>query len=251
MGITYNPFSLEGKTILVTGASSGIGKETAISCSKMGASVIVTARNQERLQETFNALEGDDNKQFIADLTNQEELEKLVNQVGKIDGLVLCAGRSRSLPVLFSTREKFDEIYNVNFFSPVETLRLLAKKKCLQPNSSIVILISIGGTGRWTPGNAIYGSSKAALKSMVNYFAVELAPKRIRINGICPGMVETPLIHHGTLTQEQLDEDKDKYPLKRYGQPIDVANGVVYLLSEASSWITGQSIVIDGGLTAK
>ncbi len=251
MGMTYNPFSLEGKTILVTGASSGIGQETAISCSKMGASVIITARNQERLQETFDKLEGDNNKQFIADLTNQEELENLVNQVGKIDGLVLCAGRSRSLPVLFSTREKFDEIYDVNFFSPVETLRLLAKKKSLQPNSAVVILVSIGGTGRWTPGNAIYGSSKAALKSMVQYFAVELAPKKIRVNGICPGMVETPLIHHGTLTQEQLDEDRDKYPLKRYGQPIDIANGAIYLLSEASSWLTGQSIVIDGGLTAK
>ncbi len=251
MGITYNPFSLEGKTILVTGASSGIGQETAISCSKMGASVIITARNQERLQETFDKLEGDNNKHFIADLTNQEELENLVNQVGKIDGLVLCAGRSRSLPVLFSTREKFDEIYDVNFFSPVETLRLLAKKKKLQPNSAVVILVSIGGTGRWTPGNAIYGSSKAALKSMVQYFAVELAPKKIRVNGICPGMVETPLIHHGTLTQEQLDEDRDKYPLKRYGQPVDIANGAIYLLSEASSWLTGQSIVIDGGLTAK
>lgn len=251
MGMNYNPFSLEGKTILVTGASSGIGRETAISCSKMGASVIITARNQERLQETFDALEGDTNKQYIADLTKQEELENLVKQVGKIDGLVLCAGRSRSLPVLFSTREKFDEIYDVNFFSPVETLRLLAKKKCLQQNSAVVIMVSIGGTGRWTPGHAIYGSSKAALKSMVQYFAVELAPKRIRVNGICPGMVETPLIHHGTLTQEQLDEDRDKYPLKRYGQPVDIANGAIYLLSDASSWLTGQSIVIDGGLTAK
>lgn len=251
MGITYNPFSLEGKTILVTGASSGIGRETAISCSKMGASVLITARNQDRLQETFNALEGDQNKQFIADLTNHEELESLVNQVEKIDGLVLCAGRSCSLPVLYSTREKFDAIYDINFFSPVELLRLLAKKKSLQPNSSVVIIVSIGGTGRWTPGNAIYGSSKAALKSMVQYFAVELAPKKIRVNGISPGMVETPLIHHGTLTQEQLDEDRDKYPLKRYGQPIDIANGAIYLLSEASSWLTGQSIVIDGGLTAK
>ena len=251
MGINYNPFSLEGKTILITGASSGIGKETAISCSRMGASVIISARNQERLQETFDALEGNNNKQILADLTNQEELENLVNQVGKIDGLVLSAGKSRSLPVLFSTREKFDEIYDVNFFSPVELLRLLAKKKCLQSDSSVVFIVSIGGTGRWTPGNAIYGSSKAALKSMVQYFAVELAPKKIRVNGICPGMVETPLIHHGTLTQEQLDEDRDKYPLKGYGQPIDIANGAIYLLSDASSWLTGQSIVIDGGLTAR
>ena len=156
-----------------------------------------------------------------------------------------------SLPVLYSTRERFDDIFNINFFSPVELLRLLAKKKKMAKGSSAVIIVSIGGTGRWTPGNAVYGSSKAALKSMVQYFAVELAPKQVRVNGICPGMVETPLIHHGTLTQEQLDEDREKYPLKRYGKPVDIANGTIFLLSEASSWLTGQSIVIDGGLTAR
>ena len=251
MDTNYNPFSLKGKTILVTGASSGIGKETAISCSKMGAKVIITARNEERLNETFKALEGEDHVKIIADLTRTEDLEHLIKDIDVIDGLVLCAGRSRSLPILFSTREKFDEIYDVNFFSPVETLRLLVKKKKVSSNASVVIMVSIGGTGRFTPGNAIYGSSKAALKSMVQYFAVELAHKKIRVNGICPGMVETPLIHHGTLTQEQLDEDREKYPLKRYGQPIDIANGAIYLLSDASSWLTGQSIVIDGGLTAK
>ncbi len=251
MDINYNPFSLKGKTILVTGASSGIGRETAISCSKMGASVIITARSKERLQETYNSLEGEANEMILADLTNQDELENLVSQVKTIDGVVLCAGRSRSLPVLFSTREKFNEIYDVNFFSPVELLRLLVKKKRLSQNSSVVFIISIGGTGRWSPGNAIYGSSKAALKSMVHFFALELAPKNIRVNGISPGMVETPLIHYGTLTQDQLDDDRKKYPLKRYGQPIDIANGVVYLLSGASSWMTGQSIVIDGGITAK
>lgn len=251
ISMSYNPFSLEGKTVMVTGASSGIGRETAISCSKMGAKVIITGRNKERLQETFDSLCGDSNVQLIADLTKQDELENLVNNVDKIDGLVLCAGKSCSLPVLFSTREKFDEIYNVNFFSPVELLRLLAKKKCFQLNSSVVVMVSIGGTGRWTPGNAIYGSSKAALKSMVQYFAIELAPKKIRVNGICPGMVETPLIQGGTLTQEQLDEDRNKYPLKRYGQPADVANGAIYFLSDASSWVTGSSLVIDGGITAK
>lgn len=251
MGVTYNPFSLEGKTVLVTGASSGIGKETAVSCSKMGARVIITARNKERLQETYDLLEGNENKMIIADLTQNNELDLLVKQIGYIDGLVLCAGKSCTLPVLFSTREKFNEVYEVNFFSQLELLRLLAKKKCLKQNSSVVVIISIGGTGRWTPGNAIYGSSKAALKSMVQYYALELASKKIRVNGICPGMVETPLIHQGALSQEQLEEDMNQVPLKRYGQPIDVANGSIYLLSEASQWITGQSIVIDGGLTAK
>ena len=113
------------------------------------------------------------------------------------------------------------------------------------------MMVSIGGTGKWSPGQAIYGSAKAALKSMVQYFAIELAPKKIRVNGICPGMVETPLIHKEVLTQEQLDKDRDDYLLKRYGQPIDIANGAIYLLSDASSWVTGQSLVIDGGITAK
>lgn len=251
MGVAYNPFSLEGKTILVTGASSGIGKETAIQCSKMGATLVLNGRNEERLTDTLNQCEGEGHTMILGDLTIQEDIEQLVSAVPSLDGVVLCAGKGLSLPVLFSSRDKFDDIFNVNFFSPVELLRLLAKKKKMLQNSSVVFIVSIGGTGRWTPGNAIYGSSKAALKTMVQYFAIELAPKKIRVNGICPGMVETPLIHHGTLTQEQLDEDREKYPLKRYGQPVDIANGAMFLLSDASSWLTGQSIVIDGGLTAR
>ena len=247
----YNPFSLEGKTILITGASSGIGRATAIECSKMGATCIITARSKERLQETYEMLDGSENRQIIAELTNNDDLGSLVATVGKIDGVVLCAGKGKTLPVLFSTREEFDDIYNVNFFSQVELLRLLTKKKCLTTNSSVVVISSIGGTYRFSPGNAIYGSSKAALKSMVQFYAIELATKKIRVNGICPGMVETPLISGGTLSKEQLDADKARYPLKRYGKPEEVAHGAIYLLSEASSWITGQSLVIDGGITAK
>lgn len=251
MGVMYNPFSLEGKTILITGASSGIGRATAIECSRMGANVIITARSKERLQETYEMLDGSENRQIIAELTNNDDLGSLVATVGKIDGVVLCAGKGKTLPVLFSTREEFDDIYNVNFFSQVELLRLLTKKKCLNINSSVVVISSIGGNYRFSPGNAIYGSSKAALKSMVQFYAIELATKKIRVNGICPGMVETPLISGGTLSKEQLDADKAKYPLKRYGKPEEVAYGAIYLLSEASSWITGQSLVIDGGITAK
>lgn len=251
MGINYNPFSLEGKTILVTGASSGIGRATAIECSKLGANVIVTARSKERLQETYEMLEGSENRQVIAELTNNEDLGSLVTSVGKIDGVVLCAGKGKTLPVLFSTREEFDDIYNVNFFSQVELLRMLAKKKCLNYNSSVVVVASIGGNYRFSPGNAIYGSSKAALRSMVQFCSIEFAPKKIRVNGVCPGMVETPLINRGTLTDEQFEADKATYPLKRYGQPEEIAHGIIYLLSDASSWVTGQSLVIDGGITAK
>lgn len=251
MDIGFNPFSLAGKTILITGASSGIGRTTAILCSKMGARVIITGRNEERLQETFEALSGDGHEKYCADLTVQEEVEKLVGSIDTIQGAVFCAGKSLTLPVLFSTQAKFKEIFDINFFSPVETFRLLVKRKKMAFGSSAVFIVSIGGNGKWSPGNGVYGASKAALNSMVHYFSIELAPKGIRVNGINPGMVETPMIHRGTLTQEQLEEDQSKYPLKRYGRPEDIAHGVIYLLSDASSWITGQSLVIDGGITAK
>ena len=251
MGVAYNPFSLEGKTILVTGASSGIGRQTAIECSKMGAKVIVCGRNQERLNETLSSLEGEGHVPFTGDLLDENIIKQLVQEIPNIDGAVLAAGRGLTLPVLFSTREKFDEIFNINFFSNVELMRLLAKKKKINAQGSVVFIVSIGGTRRYSPGNAIYGTAKAALQSMVHFAAVELASKKIRVNGICPGMVETPLIGKGTISQEQMNADIEKYPLKRYGKPEDVALGAVYLLSEASSWVTGHSLVIDGGITAK
>ena len=251
MGITYNPFSLEGKTILVTGASSGIGQASAIEASRLGAKVIVCGRNSERLAQTLSLLEGNDHSSFEGDLLEQDVVERLVKETPNLDGVVLSAGKGLTLPFPFCTREKFDDIFNINFFSPVELLRLLTKKKKLNQNSSVVIIVSIGGTHVHSVGNSIYGASKSALQTMVNFTAMELAPKKIRVNGICPGMVNTPLIHRGTLTEEQLQADMDRYPLKRYGEPKDIAYGAVYLLSDASSWITGTSLVIDGGVTAK
>ena len=251
MGLEFNPFSLQDRVILVTGASSGIGRTTAIMCSKMGAKVIITGRNETRLQETYHSLSGEGHVQIAADLSNPTDIEGLLKSVEKLDGVVLCAGRGLSLPVLYSTREKFNEVFDINFFSPVELLRLLVRKKKLSFDSSVVFIISIGGTTKWTPGNAVYGSSKAALKSMAQYFALELASKRIRVNGICPGMVETPLIHQGTVSEEQMAEDRERYPLKRYGRPEDISYGAIYLLSDASSWLTGQSLVIDGGISIR
>ena len=251
MGVTYNPFSLEGKTILVTGASSGIGRQTAIECSKMGAKVVVCGRNQERLNETLSSMEGEGHISFAGDLLEDDVIKQLVQEIPNIDGTVLAAGRGLTLPFQFSTREKFDEIFNINFFSTVELLRMLAKKKKINANGSVVFIVSIGGTRRFSPGNGIYGAAKAALNSMVHFAAIELASKKIRVNGICPGMIDTPLIHNGTLSEEQLKMDAEKYPLKRYGKTEDVAMGAIYLLSDASSWVTGHSLVIDGGITAK
>ncbi len=244
----YNPFSLKGKTILVTGASSGIGQATAVECAQMGAEVVITGRDTKRLQATADLM-GNLKAQIAADLTNQEDVEHLVASLPPLDGAVLCAGNSTTLPLQFGSREKFDEMFNVNFFAPVELLRLMYKKKVLQKGASVVLIASIGGTHSFMPGNGVYGASKAALNSLMKYAAREYASRKIRVNSICPGMVDTPLIHRGTITEEQLAEDAKRYPLGRYGKPDDIANGVVYLLSDASSWLTGHDLVIDGGFS--
>jgi NAD(P)-dependent dehydrogenase (short-subunit alcohol dehydrogenase family) len=244
----YNPFSLQGKTILVTGASSGIGQATAVVCAQMGADVVITGRDSDRLQATADLMETH-NAIIAADLTNNEDVERLVAALPPLDGAVLCAGNSTTLPLQFGTREKFDDMFNVNFFAPVELLRLMYKKKILQKGASVVLIASIGGTHSFMPGNGVYGASKAALNSLMKYAAREYASRKVRVNSICPGMVDTPLIHRGTITEEQLAEDAKRYPLGRYGKPDDIANGAVYLLSDASSWLTGHDLVIDGGFS--
>ena len=249
MDSDYNPFSLDGKTILVTGASSGIGQETAIQCSKMGAKVVITARNEERLKETFDSLEGGEHMLFLAELTNQLQVESLVTQLPSLHGVVLCAGKGMTLPFPFCTREKYDDIFNVNFFAPIELLRLLVKKKKLAQDSSVVFVSSIGGVESFSLGNGVYGASKAALNSTMRFCARELATKKIRVNCVNPGMVNTKLIQGGAISDEQHKLDMEKYPLKRYGEPEDIAYGIIYLLSNASSWVTGHSLIIDGGVT--
>lgn len=246
---SYNPYSLKGKTILVTGASSGIGKETAIQCSKLGAQVVITARNEERLKDTFTQLEGDGHAMVIAELTLKDDLTKLVDSIENLDGLVLCAGKGTTMPFTFSTREVFDSVFEVNFFAPVELLRLLVKKKKFEKDSSVVFVSSIGGNYSFNVGNGVYGATKAACNSIMKFCAKELAPKRIRVNAVNPGMVNTKLIQGLPVDAEQRKLDIEKYPLKRYGEPLDIALGIIYLLSDASSWVTGLPLVIDGGYT--
>lgn len=249
MEANYNPFSLAGKTVLITGASSGIGRETALECARMGASVVITGRDKDRLDETLQLIESDDKTAIIADLTVADDVERLIEALPSLDGAVLCAGNSTTLPLQFGTRDKFDDMFDINFFAPVELLRLLYKKKRLNKGASVVLIASIGGTHSFMPGNGIYGASKAALNSVMKYAAREFASRRIRVNSICPGMVDTPLIHRGTITEEQLAEDAKRYPLGRYGKPSDIAHGAVYLLGDASSWLTGHDLVIDGGFS--
>lgn len=243
----YNPFSLEGKTILVTGASSGIGKSIAEECSKMGATLIITGRNEVRLKETFENLEGKDHIMIVADLSNDSGIQTLINNLPKLNGIVLAAAVVEMLPFLFATKEKFDKIYNTNLFSPIEISRLIIKKKLALKNFSLVAINSIAGSTDFCPANGIYGSGKAALKSFLKYMALELAPKKFRVNTISPGMIWTPMHQDGTIDEEKLQETVNKIPFKEWGKPQDVAFATIYLLSDVSSYVTGTDICIDGG----
>ncbi len=244
-----NPFSLEGKTILVTGASSGIGRATAVEASRMGARIVLVARDEARLAQTLDSLQGEGHSIIAADLTDADALARVVEECGSLDGAVFCAGKGLTLPVQFCDRAHFDEIFNINFFSTAELLRLLYKKKRISKGASIVLLASMGGTHVFSGGNSIYGASKAALDSFMKFAAKEFAARKVRVNSICPAMVDTPLIHRGTVSDEQLAEDAKRYPLKRYGQPEDIAYAAIYLLSPASAWVTGTSVIVDGGLS--
>jgi NAD(P)-dependent dehydrogenase (short-subunit alcohol dehydrogenase family) len=243
----YNPFSLEGKTVLITGASSGIGRAIAIECSKMGAKVIATARNEERLNETLSQMEGTGHSVIIADLCNEEDRSQLIDKIPILDGLVNCAGIVKTVPFSFVNIESLTAVMDVNFTSPVLMTALFAKKKKLSKNSSIVFISALAGIWGAVLGNSIYSASKGAVNGISRNMALDLASKSIRVNSVNPGMIETQLLDAGAITTEQLDEDKKRYPLKRFGKPEEVAYAVVYLLSNASAWVTGSELIIDGG----
>ena len=246
----YNPFSLEGKKILVTGASSGIGRITAIECSKLGASVVITGRNAERLQETYNQLEGDGHMQIIADLTNAESLEQLVNELPQLDGLVNNAGIGYNKPIPFVKSSDLDAMFGTNTYAPVMLTKLAIKKKKINRGGSIVFTSSIAALVE-NMGNSVYSMSKAAIMSFAKTCALEFAEKGIRVNSVHPGMVETKLIHGGAISEDDMQKDMQNYPLKRYGRPEEIAWSIIYLLSDSSAWVTGSQSVIDGGMHLK
>lgn len=248
--MSYNPFSLENKTILITGASSGIGKTTAVECSKMGAKVVITGRNAERLEETYQQLTGLGHIKIIADLDSESDIATIVDTCPILNGLVNNAGRGISKPVGFVTLEDLHEVYQTNMFGVALLTKMLLKKKKIAKGGSIVFTSSIS-SHITAPGLSIYASSKAALLAYMRTLAIELGPKLIRANAILPGMVETKLINSGTYTDDDKQNDLNLYPLGRYGQPEDIAHAMVFLLSDASVWMTGTELTIDGGRSLK
>lgn len=247
----YNPFSLEGKTILVTGASSGIGRTAAIECSRMGAKVIITARNEERLNETYNQLEGDAHQIILCDLTDISAIDGLVAKLPEIQGLINNAGFTKLSLIQFVKEVDLKSIFQVNTIAPVLLFQKLIKKRIIKKGASVVFTSSMAGLGCTTMGNSMYTASKGAISSYIKTAALELASKSIRVNAVCPAMVNTSILKDGTITDEQIKEDVKQYPLGRYGEPHDIAWAMIYLLSDASSWVTGTNLILDGGLTLK
>ena len=240
-----NPFTLSGKTILVTGASAGIGRGIAIACAGMGAQVIITGRNTERLQETLALLEGEGHTYIAADLTIDAERTALVEQLPVLDGVVQCAGVGSRVPCKMLSQADLDYVMKPNAEAPMLLQALLLSEKKITKQASVVFIASAAATMP-SAGNAVYSASKAALVAYAKCLAQELAPRQIRVNCISPTMVWTDLALVGA-TVEQLDEAQKQYPLKRYGKPEDIANLAIYLLSDASAWMTGSNIEITGG----
>lgn len=241
-------FSLKGKTILVTGASSGLGKQTAISASHMGATLIITGRNAQKLSDTFKQLEGEGHMSISADLTQPDDLDKLTANLPQLNGVVYSTGISLLKPTRFIEQADIEQNFNIGFNAPVLlTSRLLAQKKLASGNCSLVFISSISIKYPFV-GGAMYISVKAALENYARVLGLELAPKRIRVNCVAPAFVKGPMLNQ---TREATNEDtirqiEARQPLG-LGEPEDVANAILFYLSDASRWISGTSLIMGGG----
>ncbi len=248
MSQLHSPFHLDGKRLLITGASSGIGRATALEASRMGAAqCVLVGRNREALEATATALESGCEAQIeVCDLSESDAITELVARLPELDGVVCNAGINRMKTLQFYTERDLSEIFGVNCFVPMLLMKALVKRKRLAKGASVVFTASISGYSNVAAGNGIYGASKSALSAYMKYAALELSPKGVRCNAVHPGRVETPLIHR-TTDAEAIAKDMERYPLRRYGKPEEIAYSIIYLLSDAAAWITGTDLVIDGG----
>lgn len=245
----FNPFSLNGKKVLITGASSGLGITIATDVSKMGADVIITARNKERLNTTYLGLEGEGNSQIIADLCREDDIELLTKELPILNGIVLCAGVIKTLPVKNINNEAIETVFQTNILSSIQLLSRLLKSKKLAQGASVIFISSVS-TFNVKIGNSLYSASKGAVNSFAKAMALEVAKQKMRVNCIQPGYIPSGMLVPGAITSEQIDEYILKHPLG-FGRPSDISHACIYFLSDASQWITGSILTVDGGLTLR
>lgn len=250
----FNPFTLEGKTILVTGASSGIGRQCAIDCFKMGAKVVAIGRNQERLDSVVAEMEGK-GVSYSYDLANLDGIKDLISIIveahGKLDGFIHAAGIEATNPVKLSKPEEYETLFQVNCMSAFEIVKNLCGIKTFNKGGSIVLISSISGVIA-RKGLSAYAASKGALMSAARVMALEMAPREIRVNTVSPGTILTPMMQKALDAMKEEDRQKrvEGFPLG-LGQTTDISNACIYLLSDASRWVTGQNLIVDGGYTTR
>lgn len=246
LSVVNSPFSLEGKHILVTGASSGIGRAIAISCAQQGARLTLTARSRERLEETLGLLSGEGHQVVAADLTVEADRTALVQQLSALDGVVQNAGVGSRVLCKQIEEQDIWTVFAPNVFAPMLLQKQLLEAKKINKKASVVFIASMAAKYP-SIGNAVYSASKGAIVSYAKVLGLELAPRAIRVNCVCPAMIWTGLITDSGIDKEVLEEAQLKYPLRRYGTPEDVAHVCSFLLSDASSWMTGSCVEITGG----
>jgi NAD(P)-dependent dehydrogenase (short-subunit alcohol dehydrogenase family) len=243
-----NAFDLKGKTVLVTGASSGLGRQTAITASEYGARVIITGRNAIRLAETYQSLHDEGHMQILADLTIQADIDRLVVALPMLDGLVHSTGISELAPARFITEEIIARTFRISFDASVLlTAGILGKKKLTKGNSSILFISTISTRYPFV-GGAMYISAKAALEAYAHVLALELASRGTRVNCIAPAFVRTPMLDETAenFSREVVDKIEQRQ-LLGLGDPVDVANTIVFYLSDASKWVSGTNLILGGG----
>lgn len=244
----YNPFTLEGKRILVTGASSGIGRGICIDTSKMGATVHLMARNEQRLKETLSQMQGEGHQIHQVDLCDQDAVTEMIDSLPALDGVVLCAGIIKTMPVKNISEEALEEIFNTNIMSDIRMVSRMLKKKKLNKGASVVFISSVS-TFNVKVGNSLYSATKGAVNSFAKAMALEVAKQNMRVNCIQPGFVPSSILSSGAIEEDAfLKFYAERHPLG-FGTPSDIANGCIYLLSDASRWVTGSIFTLDGGYT--
>jgi NAD(P)-dependent dehydrogenase (short-subunit alcohol dehydrogenase family) len=250
----YNLIDLSNKHIVITGASSGIGREVAILVNKLGAKVSLIGRKKDSLKSLIRDLQGEENQFYEFDVTNYIEIDNLISRIvatnGLIDGFVHSAGIEMTRPLKMLKVEHYREVFDINTISALEITKSITKNSNISTNASIIYISSIVGI-LGQPGKTAYSASKGALIAAAKCLALELAPKGIRINTILPALVETDMSSKvlASLSEEGKNNILKMHPLG-FGRPIDIANSAAFLLSSAARWITGSEFLIDGGYSA-
>lgn len=246
--MTENLFHLNDKTILVCGATSGIGQATTELAASMGAKLYLTGRRIPELDQLGKKIGQNCLDTITADLTDTGEIKNLCSAIGNIDGLVYSPGILEFIPIKYLHRDNYQKVFNINYFAAVELSHHLVKSRLLKNEASLVFISSIASQFPFFGGSA-YGGSKAALENFSHTLAMELKGKRIRSNCLLPASIKTNM--HDQVDEKLIPRVSEEYETKYalgFGTPSDVAHGATFLLSDAARWITGQKLILDGGL---